>query len=91
MDRLFVERVVVDIPDLGGGTAGETVFDVLRNGSTLHLSSAADDQRPRFAFDAAELAHVDGVPEVRELRRGDEITFATVQHATAGAPPRWAV
>jgi len=47
-----------------------------------------DDQRPRFAFDAAELAHVDGVPEVRELRRGDEITFATVLHATGGTPPR---
>jgi len=77
-DRLYVERLVVDVPELGAGTAGGTVFEVLQNGATLYPSSAEDDQRPRFAFDAAELAHTHGVPEIRELRRGDEITFATV-------------
>ena len=86
--RLYVERVVVDVPDLGGGSAGETVFDVLAGGASLYPSSATDDQRPRFAFDAAELAHTGSVPEVRELRRGDEITFATAEHATDGTPSR---
>jgi hypothetical protein len=45
-DRLYVERVVVDVPELGGGTAGETVFEVLRNGATIYPSSAEDDRDP---------------------------------------------
>lgn len=88
-ERLFIERVVVDVPGLGGGTSGETVFDLFVNGATIYTSSSTDDQRPRFAFDAPELTHWDGVPEVLELRRGDEIRLETAQHAVGGVPARY--
>ena len=87
-DRLFIERVTVDVPDLGGGTSGETMFDVLVNGASVYALSATDDRRPRFAFNAAELGHQDSVPELLELRRGDELVLATAQHAEGGTPAR---
>ncbi len=89
-DRLSLERLVVDVPDLGGGTAGETVFDVIVNGTSIYASSNTDDQRPRVAAGAAgEPATVTGgVAEQLELHRGDIVQFVTVEHADA-APP-WA-
>ena len=78
----------MDVPDLGGGTSGETVFDVLVNGASIYASSAIDDRRPRIAFDAAELAHQDSVPEILELRQGDEVVLVTTQHAAGGTPSR---
>jgi hypothetical protein len=87
-DRLFIERVVVDVPEIGGGTSGATVFDILVNGSTIYPSSGTDDRRPRFAFDAAGLSHQESVPELRELRHGDEVVLITAEHAGGGNPPR---
>jgi hypothetical protein len=59
-----------------------------RNNRREDSLTIEDDQRHRFPFDAAELEHAHGVPEIRELRRGDEITLATALHATGGTPPR---
>lgn len=86
--RLYLERVVADVPELGGGTSGETVFEILLNGSTIYPSSGVDDQRLRFAWDSAVLTYQGGVPEPLKLRRGDELHLETAQHAGGGAPPR---
>lgn len=85
-DRLFLEVVAVRIPTNGGGASGSTVFEVKKNGTTIYTGSATDDQRATFAFNATELVHRSGIPEVLDFRRGDIVSFLTATHPSGGTP-----
>ncbi len=79
---LAVERVVYRLSDNGGGSAGETVLDLLRGEDSFHPTTP-----PAFAFDATTLT-ADAVHELAELHPGDVLTLATVEHPTGGSPAR---
>jgi len=85
-DRLAIERVMVLQSDNGGGSSGLTKYEVKINGTTIYTDSGIDDQRPAFAFDAADLLDQGGVHQVTDLYRGDVVTFASVTHPTGGTP-----
>ena len=85
-DRLFLEIVAVRIT-ANGGSSGNTVFDLKKNGTTIYTSSGTDDQRPTLAYNAAATdVHRSGIHEVVEFRRGDVLSFGTASHPSGGAP-----
>lgn len=84
--RLYLDELHLIASDNGGGSSGQTKIDVLVNGSSIFPSSGTDDQRPAIAYDATELFARAGVFEAFDLRRGDVVTFATVEHPVGGSP-----
>lgn len=89
-ERLFIEVVAVRASDGGGGASGQSKFDVQINGTTIYTSSGTDDQRPVIAYNATgdDLVHRTGIHELTELRRGDVVSFHTVEDPTGGDPDR---
>lgn len=84
--RLYLDELHLFASDNGGGSSGATKVDVFVNGSSIFPSSGTDDQRPAIPYDATELFARAGVFEVFDLRRGDVVTFATVEHPSGGSP-----
>lgn len=87
-ERLWIDEIACRISDNGGGSSGSTIFEVKVNGTTIFTGSATEDWRPTFAFDAATLAGRGYFAEVRELRRGDVVSFHSAAHPTGGTPAR---
>ncbi|MEM1205092.1 MAG: hypothetical protein AAGN66_17815 [Acidobacteriota bacterium] len=87
--RLDVDRVIAQLSDAGSGTAGRTLLDVqrVRGGVATTLYPSGDAERPSFAFDAVDLRHADGIPEVCDLETGDVLQLHVLELPTGGAAP----
>ncbi len=85
-DGLVLEQILYRLSDNGGGSAGQTQLDLEIDGVTVYTSFAADDQRPAWAFDAAELQVADRIHEVTEMRAGSTLTLLSIEHPTGGTP-----
>jgi hypothetical protein len=88
-DGLILEDVIYRLSDNGGGTSGQTKLDLLLDGATLYPSSALDDQRPAWPFDAADLIQQGRIHEVTELWPGKVIQLTSIEYPTGGTPA-WA-
>jgi hypothetical protein len=88
-DGLVLEDVLYRLASNGGGTAGQTRLDLEVAGATVYTSHATDDQRPTWAFNAAELTIAGRVHEVTELRPGDLVRLLSIENPTGGTPA-WA-
>ncbi|OQC41406.1 MAG: hypothetical protein BWX64_00934 [Acidobacteria bacterium ADurb.Bin051] len=85
---LYVDEVVFRVSDNGSGSSGSTVGEWFVDGVTAYTSQATDDQRPEIAHDATVLATREGVAELRELRRGQVVSFETAAYPSGGKPER---
>jgi hypothetical protein len=85
-DGLVLEQILYRLSDNGGGTAGQTQLDLEIDGVTAYTSFATDDQRPAWAFDAAELQVADRIHEVTEMRAGGMVRLVSIEHPAGGAP-----
>lgn len=87
-ERLWIDQIACRISDNGGGSSGSTVFEVKINGTTIFTGSGTEDWRPTFAHNAATLAGRGYYAELRELSRGDIVSFHSATHPTGGTPAR---
>lgn len=87
-ERLWIDQIACRISDNGGGSSGSTIFEVKVNGTTIFTGSGTEDWRPTFAYNAATLVGRGYYAEVRELRRGDIVSFHSATHPTGGTPAR---
>lgn len=85
-ERLFIERITYRLSDHGGGASGQTKLDAELDGVTLYTDFATSDQRPVFAFDAADLIDGGGVHQVTELRRGQVLSLHVAEFPVGGTP-----
>jgi hypothetical protein len=85
-DGLVLEEVIYRLFSNGAGFSGQTQFDLLVDGVTLHPSSSLDDQRPAWTFNATDLIQQGHIHELTELHSGQLLQLASIEHPTGGTP-----
>jgi hypothetical protein len=80
-EGLILEDVLYRLSANDEGTAGRTQLDLQADGSTVYSSSALEDHRPVWLFDAADLRQQGLIHELVELHSGQLLQLASIEHS----------